>query len=568
MRRHHVVRIAAKNVVYPFRRLITRHLQHQHARFDRDAGIHTTGTVTLDELGLSPDESTRYGATPIHFFHSLLTKLHLSYQRTVFVDFGSGKGRTLLLASHYPFRSIVGVDISPALCKIANDNIQRYRVRQRKAADILVFCKGIDEFEYDGLAISDHLLIYMFNPCSASVLKPAIQKLARLTQQGVSVTIIYVNPVWVDVLASAPWLTQVRYGETFDDTGNSFMEYVIFQGLPEPWREATEVLTFQIGPWVLARWSFPSVSNMANPIANSRSSKPPVLKPVTYRQMRDNGALRNTLSFDQGTIRYVPYRGKRYFIDLSSRSFDTYFKKFSTKTKNTLRRKVRRFREFSGGTIDLRAYASSEEIIEFRQHAIAVSLLTYQRRIGMAFPEDEEFERLIIEEAKEGRVRGFVLMHDNRPVAYAFCRVHADIITYAILGHDPTFGRYSPGTVLLLLVIERSFLEDKIRIFDFGGMELDYKLFFSTGSVNYLKVIWFPVTPKNLLLVLAHYLTLQAWRGAAWLKDSGTCCAHGVKAFLGRLLSQSGPNNRLPGTIPASISSRRAPERARQRGRQ
>lgn len=157
MRRHRVVWIAAKNVVYPFRRLITRHLQRQHARFDRDAGIHTTGRVTLDELGLSPDKSTRYEATPIHFFHSLLTKLHLDYQGTVFVDFGSGKGRTLLLASHYPFQLIVGVDISPTLCEIANDNIKRYRVRQGKAPDILVFCKGIDEFEYDGLEISDPL---------------------------------------------------------------------------------------------------------------------------------------------------------------------------------------------------------------------------------------------------------------------------------------------------------------------------------------------------------------------------------------------------------------------------
>ena len=100
---------------------------------------------------------------------------------------------------------------------------------------------------------------------------------------------------------------------------------------------------------------------------------------------------------------------------------------------------MRRFADFSGGAIDFRCYASPEEMIEFRRHAIAVSVLTYQRKIGWAFPEDQSFKNSLIEEAENGRVCGFILMHHNTPIAYAFCRIEQDNIVYALLGHDPTF---------------------------------------------------------------------------------------------------------------------------------
>lgn len=491
------------------------------------------GRVTLRELGLSPEKSVGYEATPVNFFHSVLAKLAIDYPRTVFIDFGSGKGRTLLLASHYPFRSIVGVEMSPALCQIALENIKKYAAYHQPASQISVVCRGIDELEYDRSAISDHVLVYIFNPCSGSVLAAALHKLSRLVAEGVSITIVYLNPVWLKVLSNASWLKQVRYGETFDETGNSFMPYVVFQGLPQQWREAIEILAFQFGPWVFARWAFSSFSNSSSPLVAAPLGRPPVLRPVTQQQMRDDGTICRRLSFDGHAIRYVPYHGKRYFIDLSGGSFSAYLTKFSGKTRNTLKRKLRRFVEHSGGQIDFRCYSAPGEMIEFRQHAIAVSVLTYQRRIGWGFPEDEEYRNVLIEEAEEGRVRGFLLMHDARPVAYAFCRIDSEIMTYARLGHDPKYEKFSPGTVLLTLIIERLFAERRCRIFDFGGMASDYKAFFATGSVDYVKVIWLPITAKHLGIVLTHYAVLQAWRGAAWLKQASR------NAFVARCLALS-----------------------------
>jgi len=220
--------IAVKNVIHPFRRLLSRYRHRRNARFDRRAGVDTSGRVSLEELGLNPDTSTRYEATPIKFFLSVLAKISIDYPRTVFVDLGCGKGRTLLLASHYPFMSVIGVEISEALCRIAVENVKRYRSTRQNLAETSVVCTGIEDFGYDAIKNAEHPLVYMANPCGESVLAVGLRRLHQLVLRGTSVTIVYLNPVWAHLLEDAPWLKEVRRGETFDDMASSFMPYAVF----------------------------------------------------------------------------------------------------------------------------------------------------------------------------------------------------------------------------------------------------------------------------------------------------------------------------------------------------
>ena len=229
--------IVAKNAVHPFRRLLSRHRQRGNARFDRQAGVRTNGKMTVEELGLSPVHSHGYEATPINFFHSVLAKLSTDYKRTVFIDLGCGKGRTLLLASDYPFRSIIGVEISEALSRIAVENVKRYASTRRNLPEISILCRAIEDFEYDTIQRSNHVLVYMFNPCGEPVFAAGLQKLSCLAAQGVRVTIIYLNPTYLEVLATASWLKEICRGETFADASNCFIAYVVFQSLPSPGKE-------------------------------------------------------------------------------------------------------------------------------------------------------------------------------------------------------------------------------------------------------------------------------------------------------------------------------------------
>ncbi len=102
--------------------------------WDRMHGVETTQIVEIDDLGIPSDNveyGIRYQPTPTKVFRRMIRSLGIPYEEFNFIDFGSGKGRTLLLASKFPFRSIIGVEFGPKLHKIAESNIRSFRGRQR-----------------------------------------------------------------------------------------------------------------------------------------------------------------------------------------------------------------------------------------------------------------------------------------------------------------------------------------------------------------------------------------------------------------------------------------------------
>jgi hypothetical protein len=364
-------------------------------------------------------------------------------------------------------------------------------------------------------------------------LNAALSNLANLAEQEKSITIIYFDADHDGILANAPWLAQIHRGETLDQSGD-LMPYVVYCSLPQPWKSATETLTFQFGPWKLGSRTFESISNRTSPLAyeSHQSKMPPVCQPVTYQQMRDDGTISRSISVDRNAVRYVAYRGRRYFIDLFPGSFEDYLKKFSGKTRNTLRRKVRHFTQRCDGVLDFRIYRSPDEMIEFRRQALVVSALSYQRKIGFGLPETAEFAADLLQQAEDGHVSGFVLVRQSVPIAYVFCRIDRDVVIYSYCGYNPEFAQFSPGTILLYLIIRWLFEQKKFTTFDLGNDGWDYKTMLATGAVKYLKVIWFPKTVSNIMLVILHFLVLRAWSGAAFVKETGVAWARKGKITL------------------------------------
>jgi hypothetical protein len=76
----------------------------------------------------------------------------------VFVDIGSGLGRSLLIASHYPFKKIVGVEISEHLNRQAVRNIQQYRSRHAINPKIETRCMNALDYELP----DENLLLYFW----------------------------------------------------------------------------------------------------------------------------------------------------------------------------------------------------------------------------------------------------------------------------------------------------------------------------------------------------------------------------------------------------------------------
>ncbi len=93
--------------------------------YDWEHRVNTTsGTVGWRERLLGVFHSP-YQPTDAALFQEMMSSLPIAFSEFTFVDLGSGKGRTLLMASEYPFRRIVGVEILPELHRAAEKNIAK-----------------------------------------------------------------------------------------------------------------------------------------------------------------------------------------------------------------------------------------------------------------------------------------------------------------------------------------------------------------------------------------------------------------------------------------------------------
>jgi CelD/BcsL family acetyltransferase involved in cellulose biosynthesis len=113
-----------------------------------------------------------------------------------------------------------------------------------------------------------------------------------------------------------------------------------------------------------------------------------------------------------------------------------------------------------------------------------------------------------------GLVSGHLLFHGPTPVGYIYLVYRGDIVDFEYTGFDPAYRDRSPGSVLLMKVLEGLFAAGRYRIFDFGETEGSHKDTFSTHQIPSADIYYFRRRPKPLAAVAGqaglHYLTRNA----------------------------------------------------------
>ncbi|MGJ8537519.1 MAG: GNAT family N-acetyltransferase, partial [Parasphingopyxis sp.] len=204
-----------------------------------------------------------------------------------------------------------------------------------------------------------------------------------------------------------------------------------------------------------------------------------------------------------GMLALVRQRYSRRYADMSG-SFDAYLATFSGKSRSTLRRKVRKFAEISGGELDIRIYQSAEEMAEFQALARRVSAKTYQERLlDAGLPDDPASKAEMIRAAARGEVRAWLLFVRNEPVSYLYAPADGDTLIYAYLGYDPDWARHSPGTVLQMEAMKQIIEEGRFRRFDFTEGDGQHKRLFATDGIACVDLLLLRKTLGNYLLASA-----------------------------------------------------------------
>lgn len=146
--------------------------------FDWQHRVDTTGgSVAWRERLLGVFHSA-YQPTEPDLFREMMAALPIEFNQFTFIDLGSGKGRTLLMASDFPFRKILGAEILPALHHIAQENLRRYRSPSQQCSALEALCCDAAEFDFP----AEPLLLYLFNPLPEAGLRRVMARLAQSWQ--------------------------------------------------------------------------------------------------------------------------------------------------------------------------------------------------------------------------------------------------------------------------------------------------------------------------------------------------------------------------------------------------
>jgi SAM-dependent methyltransferase len=174
--------------------------------YDWEHRVNTTSGTVGGRTRLLGLFHSAYQPTDPALFREMMASLPIEFEPFTFVDLGSGKGRTLLMASEYPFLRIVGVELLPALHQIAQENLARYKSESQKCFALEAVCGDAANFSLP----AEPLVLYLFNPLPESGLRRVMANLdSSLRAHPRAVYVLYHNPLLEQVLVGSAVLTKL-----------------------------------------------------------------------------------------------------------------------------------------------------------------------------------------------------------------------------------------------------------------------------------------------------------------------------------------------------------------------
>lgn len=175
---------------------------YHEIRGERKYHIHT---IEIDEFRYEKIESNNLSHASIYqgsnyfILEKAFEYLKNENANNNILDFGSGKGRILVVAAHYGFKNITGIDFSASLCREADYNIEKIK-SIFPATNFKVICGDAINYTIE----NDTNVFFFFNPFDEVVMLQVVKNiLSSLKQNPRKVYIVYVNPLHKEIFLSA-----------------------------------------------------------------------------------------------------------------------------------------------------------------------------------------------------------------------------------------------------------------------------------------------------------------------------------------------------------------------------
>jgi len=177
------------------------------SRFDKIHGTDTSGVIPLKDLEIKSDnikEGIWYEPMSVKVFRQIMDNLTVDVDKYEFIDFGSGKGRVLLLASEYGFRKIIGVEFASELHKIGTKNVTILERDARKPSRIETVCMDATEFVIPDVPV----VLFFYSPFKGQVMERVLRNvLTSFATHPREIVLVFYgnNSVSIDLLKATKW---------------------------------------------------------------------------------------------------------------------------------------------------------------------------------------------------------------------------------------------------------------------------------------------------------------------------------------------------------------------------
>ena len=164
-------------------------------------GVDTRGAVDAADLGIA--DATGYVPVDPRCFARIMAALDLDATRDVFLDYGAGLGRPMLLAAQRPFRRVLGIEYDQTLFAAGTRNIESARRRLR--------CQDIELVHGDAVDYEvppQTTVIFFFHPFGGATLERVVDRIEdSLQAHPRRMSIVHIHPrVEAEVFTTRQWV--------------------------------------------------------------------------------------------------------------------------------------------------------------------------------------------------------------------------------------------------------------------------------------------------------------------------------------------------------------------------
>lgn len=158
--------------------------------YEKRYRVKTLGRVSLEDLGIQAADSIWYEPSEWFSVGRAIRSLPVALN-DVFIDFGSGKGRVLLIAAQLPFKRMIGVELSSELNDLARQNVARTTLRLRCGNIELVTADSVNYEVPDDVTVA-----YFYSPFISVTFSKVLDNLIRSVDRSPRpLRILYNYPV-------------------------------------------------------------------------------------------------------------------------------------------------------------------------------------------------------------------------------------------------------------------------------------------------------------------------------------------------------------------------------------